>query len=212
MRNLNKQLQQSAKGIINGIRQAFRGTLNLMKSGDDIQKTQVSGLADETLSDVEVMQHFGFTSVPPQGTQAVILPMGGATTHGIVIATENGAFRVKNLKGGEVAIYDESGSSVVLRQGKLIEITCDTLKINASTAVKIVSPLVETSEVLTAQGKINGNGGMAIQGGNGASFTGNVKQTGGGYTTTGDVSASGVSLTHHIHQGDSGGKTGSPIK
>ena len=210
MRRLGQAIRQHTETALGAVRQAFRGTLNLVKSADNIQKAQVSGLADETLQDVELMQQFGLTSVPPAGTQVVVLPMGGETTHSIVIATENGSFRVKNLKSGETAVYDESGSTIILKQGRLIEIDCDILKITASTKVEISSPLVETDRVLTAQGKINGNGGMAIQGGSGASFTGNVTQTKGSFTTDGDVTANGKSLINHIHSGDSGGVTGKP--
>ena len=210
MRRLSQAIQQKAQGAVEEIRQAFRGVLHLVKSADNIQKVQASGLADETLQDVELMQQFGFTSVPPANTQAVILPIGGQTTHGIVIATENGSFRVKNLQGGEVAVYDESGSSIVLKNGRLIEIDCDVLKINAATKVDISSPLVETDQVFTAQGQINGNGGMVVQGGSGASFTGNVQQSGGSFTTDGDVKAGVISLSNHKHTGDSGGKTSKP--
>ena len=210
MRRLTQAIQRKAQGAVDEIRQAFRGVLHLVKSADNIQKVQASGLADETLQDVELMQQFGFTSVPPANTQAVILPIGGQTTHGIVIATENGSLRVKNLQGGEVAVYDESGSSIVLKKGRLIEIDCDVLKINATTKVDISSPLVETDQVFTAQGQINGNGGMAVQGGSGASFTGNVEQRGGSFTTDGDVTANGKSLINHTHRGDSGGVTGQP--
>ena len=157
-----------------------------------------------------MMQQFGFTSVPPANTQAVIIPIGGQTSHGIVISTENGSFRVKNLQGGEVAVYDESGSSIVLKKGRLIEIDCDVLKIKAAKKVDISSPLVETDQVFTAQGQINGNGGMAVKGGSGASFTGNVEQQGGGFTTDGDVKAGTISLRNHKHPGDSGGETGKP--
>lgn len=105
MRRLSQAIQQKAQGAVDEIRQAFRGVLHLVKSADNIQKVQASGLADETLQDVELMQQFGFTSVPPTNTQAVILPIGGQTTHGIVIATESGSFRVKNLQGGSDAIF-----------------------------------------------------------------------------------------------------------
>ena len=74
----------------------------------------------------------------------------------------------------------------------------------------ISSQLVETDQVFTAQGQINGNGGMAVKGGSGASFTGNVKQQGGGFTTDGDVKAGVISLRNHNHPGDSGGETGKP--
>ena len=114
------------------------------------------------------------------------------------------------MKSGETAVYDESGSTIILKQGRLIEIDCDILKITASTKVEISSPVVETDHVFTAQGQINGNGGMAVQGGSGASFTGNVTQTKGSFTTDGDVTANGKSLVSHTHRGDSGGVTGQP--
>ncbi|HDR1020943.1 TPA: phage baseplate assembly protein V [Pasteurella multocida] len=217
MRNLTKKIQEKTGAMLADVRQAFRGVINLVKSGDSIQKAQVSGLAGETLQDVELMQQFGFTSVPPAGTQVVVVPVGGKTTHSIVIATENGAFRVKNLKNGEVAIYDQSGSTIILKQGRLIEVECDTFKlncktyqVNATTSADFTTPKLETSAILTAQGQINGNGGMAVQGGSGASFSGNVEQTGGNFTTSGDVVASGKSLVSHTHPGDSGGNTGAP--
>ncbi|WP_308571032.1 phage baseplate assembly protein V [uncultured Haemophilus sp.] len=211
MRRLGQAIRQQTETALGAVRQAFRGTLNLVKTADNIQKVQVSGLADETLQDVEFMQQFGLTSVPPAGTQVIVLPIGGTTSHSIVVATENGSYRIKGLQGGEVAVYDESGSSIVLRKGKLIEIDCDVLKITAATKVDISSPLVETDQVFTAQGQINGNGGMAIQGGSGASFTGNVQQKNGSITTDGDVRANGKSLVGHKHKGDSGGTTGEPL-
>lgn len=206
MQKLIKQMKQTAQQVNDGIRTAFRGVLNVVKSGDDIQKVQVSALADETLQDVELMQHFGFTSSPPAQTEAVILPIGGRTTHGVVIATEHGHFRVKSLKKGEVAIYDQSGSTIILKSGKVVEISCDNLIVNASQKVLFNSPLVETSQVLTAKGQINGQGGMSIQGGSGASFSGNVSQEKGNFSTSGDVNAGGISLKNHTHRNDGRGE------
>lgn len=207
MRGLSQKVKQVAQGVQDTVRLAFRGVINLVNSGDNIQKVQVSGLADETIADVELMQQFGLTSVPPAGTQVVVIPVGGMTTHSIVVATENGSFRVKNLKGGEVAVYDESGSSIILRNGKLIEVECDRFvlncqeySVNATQSAKFDTPLLETSQVMTAQGQINGNGGMAVQGGNGATFSGNVVQSGGSFETDGDVKAGGTSLKNHAHQ------------
>ena len=61
MRRLSQVIQQKAQGAAEEIRQAFRGVLHLVKSADNIQKVQASGLADETLQDVELMQQFGFS-------------------------------------------------------------------------------------------------------------------------------------------------------
>ena len=50
---------------------------------------------------------------------------------------------------------------------------------------------------------ITGAGGLSISGGSGAAVDGDLK-------TTGDVKAGGISLTGHVHPGDSGGTTGKP--
>lgn len=219
MRRLAQQGKAVAKSVQDTVRNAFRGVLNLVNSTPKIQLVQVSGLADETLQEVELMQHFGFTSVPPAGTEAVIIPLGGKTTHGIVIATENGVYRVASLKNGEVAIYDSSGSTIILKNNRIIDVDCDTFKVTcknysvtASAGANFDTPNLETTQLLTAQGQINGNGGMAVQGGNGASFSGDVTQSDGSFTTSGDVTAGGTSLKNHKHteQGD-GNPTSVPI-
>lgn len=190
-----------------GIRQAFRGKLTLTQAGEPIQRVQVAGLADETLQDIEQLQQFGFTSHAPANTDVIVIPLGGDTSHGIVVASEHGSFRVKNLKSGEVAVYDESGSSIVLKRGKLIEIDCDTLHIKAATQVKIDTPEVKASAVLTAQGQINGNGGLAVQGGSGAKFTGDIEHTG-DFANTGNISNNGKNIgADHTHGETNGSKT-----
>lgn len=192
MRKLAKQTKEVAKGVQDSVRAAFRGVLNLVKSGGDIQQGQVSGLADETIRDLELMQHFGFTSVPPAGTQAVVIPLGGKTTHGIIVATENGSFRVKNLKNGEVAIYDSSGSTIILKNNRVIDVECDAYNVKCKTYQ------VTASEGATINGDLTQAAG---------SFS-----TSGDVTASGDVSANGTSLSTHKHneQGD-GRPTSAPI-
>lgn len=207
LRKLAQKTKQVAQDLGDGVRQAFRGKLPMTQSDQSTQRTQVQGLDGETLSDVELMQHFGFTSNPPAGTDCIIIPLGGATSHGIVVATENGSFRVKNLKSGETAIYSDEGASVTIKKGKIIEANCDDYivnckkyTVNAIEASNFNTPLLEASAVVTAQGQINGNGGMAIEGGSGASITGDINQKQGDYTTTGDVKAGAISLTNHDHE------------
>lgn len=219
MRRLSNRVKGIAQEVGNAVRNAFRGVLTVASTKDNISKAQVTGLADELLSDVELMQHFGFTSAPPAGSQVVVLPVGGKTTHSIIIATENGAFRVKNLKSGEVAIYDQSGSTIVLKAGRMIEVDCDEFvlkckkySVNATQEAKFNTPTLETTQELIAQGQFTGNGGLSVQGGKGATFSGDITQTKGGFSTNGDVTANGTSLRNHTHyeQGD-GKPTSSPI-
>jgi phage baseplate assembly protein V len=117
------QVDQRIRSALRGIRLAFRGRLTRVKSDLIIQQVQVKGLAGEQLQDAEFFQHFGFTSCPPAGTQCIVLPMGGQTSHAIIIATENGAYRIQNLASGEVAIYSSEGAYVHIKKGVSLRLT-----------------------------------------------------------------------------------------
>ncbi|WP_024302217.1 phage baseplate assembly protein V [Pseudogulbenkiania sp. MAI-1] len=204
------EVDKRIRRAMTGVRQAFRGVLGLVNSAPAVQLVQGEGLAGEPLRDLELFQHFGFTSNPPAGTAIVVLPLGGKTSHGIIIATENGQYRIKGLAPGETAVFNAFGDTFIFRDGK-IDGTTKTFTLTASESMKFDSPTAEFTGQVTVQQKLSGNGGMAIQGGDGASFTGNVSQTGGSYTTDQDVVASGTSLHGHRHTGDSGGMTESPL-
>lgn len=91
-------------------------------------------------------------------------------------------------------------SSLVMSPGGEITLNASKFQVNA--------PQSEFSAVVTAQGQINGNGGMAVQGGNGAEFTGDVRHHGG------KLSSNGVIVDEHTHGGVQAGgdNTGEPNK
>lgn len=137
------RMKQEVKKLISNIRQPFRGVLNSTNSGAEIQRHQVSGVADETLQDVEIYQHFGLTSNPPAGTKVIVVPIGGLTGHSVIIATENGSFRVKELSPGEVALYSSHGSTLIMKEGNIIDVDAEEINFRAkkitSTADEIIS-------------------------------------------------------------------------
>ncbi|ENL2093542.1 phage baseplate assembly protein V [Salmonella enterica] len=215
------------------IRQAFRIRLGATDSAAAVQRIQAQGVGNENLQGAELFQHYGFTSHPQPGTMGIVLPLGGVSSHGIVIATEHGAYRLKSLRPGEVALYTDEGAKIVLRRGKLIEADCETFRVNctdfevnskqatvncdtwtatASDNATFTTPELSTSEKLTAQGLISGNGGMSVKGGKGSRFEGNLNQTGGSFKTDGDVSTARTSLNGHRHSnGHDGAPTGGPM-
>ncbi|HBE9179127.1 TPA: phage baseplate assembly protein V [Serratia fonticola] len=213
-------VEQRINRALNGIRKAFRGVLTRVNSSGQVQTLQGEGLAGEQLQDNELFQHYGFTSHPLPGTTAIVLPLGGLTSHAIVIATEHGIYRLKELRPGEVALYTDEGAKVVLKRDRIIEVDCDiyrvnckTYEVNAENNADFNTPMVNASQEVTAQEKITGNGGMAIKGGNGATFEGNIKQQSGSFNTDGDVKAGSVSLVGHEHpNGEGGNPTGKPIQ
>jgi len=135
------EIQSRIDRAIARVRLAFRGVVGAVNAAPAVQLVQVDGLDSETLQAVELMQQYGLTSNPPPGTMAVLLPLGGRTAHGIIIATEHGAYRMKGLASGELAIYTDEGDRVHLKRGRVVEIV-------AGTKLRVVSPLLEcTGEI-----------------------------------------------------------------
>lgn len=104
------------------------------------------------------------------------------------------------MKPGEVAIYDDQGQKVYFTRDKLLIETPKDLvaTVGGSTSlsstgdVDITAPKTKIHGQLIVDGLIKGSGGLAISGGNGAAVDGEL-------TTTGDVTANGVSLDNHTH-------------
>lgn len=217
-----REIDARVRRQLNSIRQAFRGVISMVKSDGPVQLIQGGGLFGETEQDSELFQHYGYTSNPPPGAMKVTLPIGGKSAHGIVIATEHGTYRLKSLKSGEVALYTDEGDSIVLKRGRLVEVTTHTLRINtqimevnASSKIDFNTPMVTCSQQATVQHRLTGNGSLSITNASGtggsSSFVGPISQTGGGLTTTADVVASGISLRSHHHNDPQGGSVGDPV-
>lgn len=152
------------------VRTAFRAVLTAIDSSAPIQLVQADGLAGEQLQDNELAQHYGFTSVPLVGTQLIVLPIGGKTAHGIVIACEHTRYRLKALKNGEVALYDDLGQSVHLtRTGIVVKGGGLPLTITDTPHVKIDTGTIHATGDLIVDGDIAAKGN--IQSGTGASGT-----------------------------------------
>jgi phage baseplate assembly protein V len=121
-----------------------RCVLAAIKDGAPAQLAQVSMLAGEVRDNVERMSDYGFTSVPLPGAQGVVVFVGGERGHGVVIATGDSRYRLKDLQPGEV----------VLKRGNTVEVTTHTLVVKASTKVRFETPLVETTGQIKADGNI----------------------------------------------------------
>lgn len=188
-----------------------RGVVTLADGEKKMRVVQVRLLADEVRDDLEHVEPYGFTSEPLQEAEAFALFFGGDRSHGIVFCVADRRYRLKPLKGGEVAIYDDLGQKVHLtRSGIEIE-TPKTLAatVGQGATVKAASVLIDSpnstftgdvkiQKTLTVDQKITGAGGLAVSGGGGA-------------TVSGDVVADGISLKTHVHteQGD-GADTSTP--
>lgn len=109
-----------------------------------IQGLQVTVLAGETRDQVERFQNYGFTSVPKEGAEAVVLSVGGNRDHVLAIVVDDRRYRLKGLEGGEVALYSSvTGQTVILRQDGRVEIRAPEFDFVATGAVTIKGDTVE---------------------------------------------------------------------
>jgi len=192
------------------VRQGFRAVLTGLDTKPGVQLMQADGLSGEQLQASELMQHFGFTSAPPAGTQCIVLPLGGKSAHSVIVATECGAYRVTALRSGEVAVYNQSGARIVLKDQRLIEIDCKDLRITAETSVTIDTQTLSANAAahLDLRSPDLDLGGAAGTAGS-ARMHGDLQITGTSTADADHVSGS-ISLVHHRHIGDSGGTTEEP--
>jgi phage baseplate assembly protein V len=128
-----------------------RGIVRMVDDARLAQEVQLDLLAGETMSGAEHFQHYGFSSVPHGGAEAVVVFVGGTRSHGVVVATADRRFRIKNMQGGEVALHDDLGNVVKLGR--------DALTISAVSKVSVSAPI---AEIISDDLRLGGSGGARV--------------------------------------------------
>lgn len=100
-----------------------RVVLSRVDDSKKMQLVQLTALDSETRENVERVQNYGFTSVPKPGAEGVAVFVGGYRDHGLVVAVDDRRYRPTGLQAGEVAVYADSGSRVLLKANGDVEIT-----------------------------------------------------------------------------------------
>ncbi len=107
---------------------------------------QLSGLADEEKTQVELFMPMGMSVYPTGNEDLVLLQVGGSRSHVVALFADNPALRIKDLQPGEFGHRDTNGQQIVFRQDHL----------------EITSPLKMTINVtgdvdITVGGKVTGS-------------------------------------------------------
>ncbi len=97
-----------------------RGRVTFVDDSGPVQRAQVRFGPLEIIDNMPVPHDFGFTSNPPVQSDAFASFLGGNRKKGLVVSVGSQQYRMKNLKSGEVAIYDQLGQSVYLTQAGII--------------------------------------------------------------------------------------------
>lgn len=132
-----------------------RGRITTGNDGGSVQVQQVKLGLDEIKDNVARLAEFGFTSMPPIGSDVVLLFIGGDRSNGAIVATGHQASRPKGLLSGEAMIYSQDGKSVYLTaaggiiveaKGQAVTVNnSTTVTINAATKIRMVTPVLEVT-------------------------------------------------------------------
>lgn len=130
-----------------------------------VQLLQLRLSANELLDPMPRLAEYGLASNPPDGTDAIVIFLGGDRAAGVAIATNHRNSRLKGLQRGEVAIHDDQGRWIWIKRnsieieagGKAVDVNNVTvLTAKASTKIRLETPLVECTGDLTVTGTITG--------------------------------------------------------
>ena len=170
-----------------------RARMRSLKEGL-VQSLRVEALENDAKDNAERFQDYGYAANPVDG-QGLAITVGG---HTIVLRLDRLAERPR-LAAYEVSVWHKEGHSVTLRAGKLVEVNCDTFRVNAAVKVELNTPLVAASAKQTVGDTLDVTNGLS--GGGAATLAGRL--------TAGGVTAAGKVLDGHTHPDlTSGGNTG----
>lgn len=149
------------------------GKATLVDDSGPVQMLQLKLGALELRDRTPRLAEYGFTSSPPQGSDAALLFVGGDRSNGVVIATGNQTYRLKGLANGDAAIYDSRGQSVwltasgIVVNGAGLPLTVNdtpTVTVNAATQINLQTPKVSCSGDLDVAGSIVAQGDISDHG------------------------------------------------
>jgi phage baseplate assembly protein V len=137
-----------------------------------IKRFSGSGRANETITDREVFQHFGFTSMPLEGAEGIVLNEGN---HIVMIASDDRRCRIP-VGPGESCLYNAYGDYVKIDRNRNITVV-------GGTSVQVQTP------ELTVEGVNGASTNISVKGD--AALTGNVAIDG-NLAVTGNITATGT--------------------
>lgn len=139
----------SISSALNRIRLAIaRALVGQVNDGGGLQTVQIGIQADVGRDQAERFQQYGMTSVPHAGAECVTLSVGGNTDHQVVINVDDRRYRLRGMKTGEAALYDDLGQTVhltrdgmVIRGAGLPMLLTETTKITLDSDVHVTGGL-----------------------------------------------------------------------
>jgi len=169
-----------------------------------VKRFSASGRTGESFTSREYMQHYGFSSRPLEGAEAILIQDGN---HIVMIASEDRRYRI-GLESGEVCLYTDEGDQIRLKRDKEIyiksgnkltaeienevKVTAKAATVNASGTLTLMSPAIVLQCDSLSIVSYGGSGSAA------ATLKGNFGLDG-SLTATGSIIDTGGNTNHHSH-------------
>ncbi|GAA3676685.1 phage baseplate assembly protein V [Acetobacter lovaniensis] len=148
--------------------------------------------------DTRLMQHYGFTSAPLAGANALVHGIMGSNSNNVITGTHDERYTPRDLQPGEVVLFDYQGQSIELRHSQTINISSmktTTINIDGKNQITITDGQIHITGNATIDRDVEIDGNLHVKG--------NV-------TCDSDVTASGISLKSHTHASGAQGSPTSP--
>lgn len=144
-------------------------TKALVDSVDDsavIQRLKLKLLDSEILENVEHIQQYGFTSIPPQDSEIVAVEVGASRDHVLAVASTHSKSRPVGSQVGEVSVWCQHGQRMYHKSdgSTVITATSGLVKIEASNgSVEINNGAITVSGDMTINGNLTVTGNVTTQ-------------------------------------------------
>lgn len=179
----------------------IRGIIQSVIEGT-VKRFSATGRSGESFTSREYMQHYGFSSRPLSGAEAVLIRDGN---HIVMIASEDRRYRV-GLEGGEVCLYTDEGDQIRLKRDKEIYIKSgnkltaeieNDVNITSKTATVTASDLIhlKSKAIVLECESLNI---LSSSGSSAATLKGDFALEG-SLTATGSIIDTGGNTNHHTH-------------
>lgn len=185
----------SADRLLGMIRRVYRRALDATTPS---QQVQVESLADEPHRDVEVIEDYGLSAVPPADVdEGLAVFVAGESDHGVVIGWFDKVHRPRDLVPGEVKLYSSFGQTVFLDKLGQVVITSAS---GSTTQMLASGDIVHTP----SSGKMKVIGDLEVtknvKAGKGMTAVDGISSVGAIHSDT-DVTGGAISLVNHLTTG-----------
>lgn len=136
-----------------------RGRVTTSNDSGSVQILQAVLGKLETRDKIPRIAEFGFTSRPPEGSDVIVIFVGGDRSNGVAVATGHQQSRPTGLLEGEAMVYDLWGKKIYFTKGGGIVIdakgtpvtvnNATSVTVNASDAITLNAPSVIASDNLS---------------------------------------------------------------